>query len=236
MVCFRVSRFSRRNSTTFLLSQKKKSKTNNKKVLRHEWMKENGTASSEPIDNVVLTRMRGFAGMNKLRKEALKVIATGMSPEEIAGLRALFESLDADRSGTVTVEELREGLRKQGSAVAAAEVEALLKQLDVDSTGTLDWDEFIAATLHQSHLEREENLMRAFQTFDADGSGTISREEIEAALREAGATFAAADLDAIVKEADHDGDGTIDYQEFCALVTGQCLKSEEKAPRKGAWS
>ena len=204
-----------------------------KQILRHEWMKENGTASSEPIDNVVLTRMRGFAGMNKLRKEALKVIANGMSPEEIAGLRVLFESLDVDRSGTVTVDELREGLRKQGSAVAAAEVEALLKSLDVDSTGMLDWDEFTAATLHQSQLEREENLMRAFQTFDADGSGTISREEIESALRETGATVA--DIDAIFAETDHDGDGTIDYQEFCALVTGQCLKTG-KAPRKGAWS
>lgn len=53
-------------------------------------MKENGTASDKPLDNVILNRMRGFAGMNKLKKEALKVIATGMSPEEIAGLRALF--------------------------------------------------------------------------------------------------------------------------------------------------
>jgi len=53
-------------------------------------MKENGSASDKPLDNVILNRMRGFAGMNKLKKEALKVIATGMSPEEIAGLKALF--------------------------------------------------------------------------------------------------------------------------------------------------
>ena len=57
-------------------------------------MRENGTASDKPLDNVILNRMRGFAGMNKLKKEALKVIATGMSPEEIAGLRALFVVCD----------------------------------------------------------------------------------------------------------------------------------------------
>lgn len=56
-------------------------------------MKENGSATDTPLDNVILSRMRGFANMNKLKKEALKVIATGMSPEEIAGLRALFEVL-----------------------------------------------------------------------------------------------------------------------------------------------
>ena len=60
-------------------------------ILQHSWMKENGTASDKPLDNVILSRMRNFAGMNKLKKEALKVIATGISSEEIAGLRSLFQ-------------------------------------------------------------------------------------------------------------------------------------------------
>ena len=54
-------------------------------------MRENGTASERPLDNVILKRMRGFAAMNKLKKEALKVIAAGMSQEEIAGLRTMFK-------------------------------------------------------------------------------------------------------------------------------------------------
>ena len=60
-------------------------------MLQHEWMKENGTASSQPLDNVILQRMRGFSAMNKLKKEALKLIASNMQPEEIAGLRAIFQ-------------------------------------------------------------------------------------------------------------------------------------------------
>ena len=60
-------------------------------ILQHEWMRENGTASERPLDNVILKRMRGFAAMNKLKKEALKVIAAGMSQEEIAGLRTMFQ-------------------------------------------------------------------------------------------------------------------------------------------------
>ena len=61
------------------------------RVLQHEWMRENGTASERPLDNVILKRMRGFAAMNKLKKEALKVIAAGMTSEEIAGLRSMFQ-------------------------------------------------------------------------------------------------------------------------------------------------
>ena len=61
------------------------------RILQHEWMRENGTASERPLDNVILKRMRGFAAMNKLKKEALKVIAAGMTSEEIAGLRSMFQ-------------------------------------------------------------------------------------------------------------------------------------------------
>ena len=75
--------------------QDPKKRATAQEILQHDWMRENGTASDTPLDNVILNRMRGFAGMNKLKKEALKVIATGMSPEEIAGLRALFQARSA---------------------------------------------------------------------------------------------------------------------------------------------
>ncbi len=42
-------------------------------ILRHEWMRENGVATDNPIELEVLTRIKKFSGMNKLKKEALKV-------------------------------------------------------------------------------------------------------------------------------------------------------------------
>ncbi len=40
---------------------------------------------------------------NRLKKEALKVIASHLPAEEIAGLKELFQSMDTDASGTITV-------------------------------------------------------------------------------------------------------------------------------------
>ncbi len=74
-----------------LLLQDPKKRATADAILQHGWMKENGTASDRPLDNVIVKRMQGFLHMNKLKKEALKVMATGMSPEEIAGLRSLFQ-------------------------------------------------------------------------------------------------------------------------------------------------
>ena len=42
-------------------------------VLGHEWVKEGGVAGDNVIEPEVLKRIRGFAAMNKLKKEALKV-------------------------------------------------------------------------------------------------------------------------------------------------------------------
>jgi calcium-dependent protein kinase len=42
-------------------------------VLNHEWVRENGVAGSNVIEPEVLKRLRGFAAMNRLKKEALKV-------------------------------------------------------------------------------------------------------------------------------------------------------------------
>jgi hypothetical protein len=40
---------------------------------------------------------------------AAQVVATHLPPEEIEGIRQMFMDLDADGSGTISFEELREG-------------------------------------------------------------------------------------------------------------------------------
>lgn len=44
-------------------------------ILQHEWMRENGCAADQPIQLEVLSRMKQFSAMNRLKKEALKVRA-----------------------------------------------------------------------------------------------------------------------------------------------------------------
>lgn len=42
-------------------------------ILQHDWMRENGVASDSPLQLEVLTRIKKFSAMNRLKKEALKV-------------------------------------------------------------------------------------------------------------------------------------------------------------------
>ncbi|RVX04211.1 Calcium-dependent protein kinase 15 [Vitis vinifera] len=151
----------------------------------HPWMKEDG-ASDKPIDIAVLTRMKQFRAMNKLKKVALKVIAENLSEEEIIGLKEMFKSMDTDNSGTITYEELKNGLPKLGTKLSESELissVAAARYADVDGNGTIDYIEFISATMHMNRMEREDHLYRAFEYFDKDKSGYITMEELEHALK-----------------------------------------------------
>ncbi|KAE8657297.1 Calcium-dependent protein kinase 3 [Hibiscus syriacus] len=149
----------------------------------HPWMREDGDASDKPLDVAVLSRMKQFRAMNKLKKVALKVIAENLSEEEIIGLKEMFKSMDIDHSGTITFEELKDGLPKLGTKLSEHEVRQLMEAADVDGNRTIDYIEFITATMHMNRMEREEHLYTAFQYFDKDNSGYITMEELEQALK-----------------------------------------------------
>ncbi|XP_010923909.1 calcium-dependent protein kinase 2 isoform X1 [Elaeis guineensis] len=202
-----------------MLTQDPKKRITSAQVLEHPWIREGGEASDKPIDSAVLSRMKQFRAMNKLKKMALKVIAENLSEEEIKGLKQMFTNIDTDKSGTITYEELKSGLARLGSRLSEAEVKQLMDAADVDGDGTIDYIEFITATMHRHKLERDEHLYKAFQYFDKDNSGFITRDELESAMKEHGIGDAST-IKEIISEVDTDNDGRINYEEFCAMMKG----------------
>ncbi|XP_057975532.1 calcium-dependent protein kinase 4 [Malania oleifera] len=185
-------------------------------VLCHPWIVDDRVAPDKPLDSAVLSRLKQFSAMNKLKKMALRVIAERLSEEEIGGLKELFKMIDTDNSGTITFEELKVGLKKVGSELMESEIKALMDAADIDNSGSIDYGEFLAATLHMNKIEREENLMAAFSFFDKDGSGYITIDELQQACSEFG--LGDVHLDDMIKEIDQDNDGRIDYAEFTAMM------------------
>lgn len=200
-----------------MLNPDPKKRITSAQVLEHPWIREGGEASDKPIDIGVLSRMKQFQAMNKLKKLALKVIAENLSEEEIKGLKQMFANMDTDNSGSITYEELKTGLAKLGSKLSEFEVKQLMDAADVDGNGTIDYIEFITATMHRHKLEREENLYSAFQYFDKDSSGFITRDELETAMKEHGISDAST-IKEIISEVDTDNDGRINYEEFSAMM------------------
>ncbi|KAE8682245.1 Calcium-dependent protein kinase 4 [Hibiscus syriacus] len=185
-------------------------------VLCHPWIVDDRVAPDKPLDSAVLSRLKKFSAMNKLKNMALRVIAERLSEEEIGGLKELFKMIDTDNSGTITYQELKDGLKKVGSELTEAEIKSLMEAADIDNSGTIDYGEFLAATLHINKIEREENLVAAFTFFDKDGSGYITIDELQNACKEFG--LGGDHLDEMIKEIDQDNDGRIDYGQFAEMM------------------
>ncbi|KAI9114725.1 hypothetical protein K1719_014423 [Acacia pycnantha] len=204
-------------------------------VLNHPWIKEDGEAPDTPLDNAVLNRLKQFRAMNQFKKVALKVIAGCLSEEEIIGLKEMFKGMDTDNSGTITIEELKQGLAKQGIKLSEQEVKQLLDAADADGNGTIDYDEFITATLHLNRINKEEHLYTAFQYFDKDNSGFITMEELEQALREYN-MHDGRDINEILSEVDSDNDGRINYEEFSAMMRKGAPEAQTRKRRTDSFS
>ncbi|KAK9921523.1 hypothetical protein M0R45_030030 [Rubus argutus] len=185
-------------------------------VLRHPWVQVDGVAPDKPLDSAVLTRLKQFSAMNKFKKIAIRVIAERLSEEEIAGLKEMFKMIDADNSGNITLEELKNGLERVGADIKDSEITWLMQAADVDNSGTIDYGEFIAAMLHLNKVQKEDHLFAAFSYFDKDGSGYITRDELQQACEKYG--LQDVHLDDIIREVDQDNDGRIDYSEFVAMM------------------
>ncbi|XP_074575726.1 calcium-dependent protein kinase 1-like [Curcuma longa] len=189
-------------------------------ILNHPWIREDGEAPDNPLDLTVISRMKQFRAMNKLKKVALKVIAESLSEEEIIGLKEMFKSMDIDNSGTLTVEELRAGIPRLGNLgikITEYEVQQLMEAADVDGNGCIDYMEFITATMHMNRMEKEDHLYKAFQYFDKDKSGYITVEELEQALMD----YNMGDqqtIKEIIAEVDINHDGRINYEEFVTMM------------------
>ncbi|KAE9602734.1 hypothetical protein Lal_00049711 [Lupinus albus] len=199
-----------------MLDQNPRTRPTAHEVLSHPWIVDDNIAPDKPLDSAVLSRLKQFSAMNKLKKMALRVIAERLSEEEIGGLKELFRMIDTDNSGTITFDELKDGLKRVGSELMESEIKDLMDAADIDNSGTIDYGEFIAATVHLNKLEREENLLSAFSYFDKDGSGYITLDEIQQACKDFGLDDI--HIDDMIKEIDQDNDGQIDYGEFAAMM------------------
>ncbi|RLN30846.1 hypothetical protein C2845_PM05G17620 [Panicum miliaceum] len=182
----------------------------------HPWLQTIGSVPDKPLHSAVLSRLKQFSAMNKLKKMALRVIAENLSEEEIAGLKEMFKMMDTDNSGQINFEELKAGLQRVGANMKESEIYQLMQAADIDNSGTIDYGEFIAATLHLNKVEKEDHLFAAFQYFDKDGSGYITADELQQACDEFGIEDVR--LEDTIGEVDQDNDGRIDYNEFVAMM------------------
>lgn len=93
----------------------------------HPWIEDDTVTPDKPLDFAVVSRLKRFSAMSKLKKMALCVVAERLFEEEIGGLKKLFKMIDTDSSGALTFEELKDSIRRVGSELVKSEIQELLR-------------------------------------------------------------------------------------------------------------
>mmetsp|Transcript_8213 Transcript_8213/g.23493 ORF Transcript_8213/g.23493 Transcript_8213/m.23493 type:complete len:359 (-) Transcript_8213:234-1310(-) len=128
---------------------------------------------------------------NMVRKQ-LKV------EEPDAHLRIIFESLDDDQSGQISLDELvefvadptvrmRRRIRNAAKQLSGSEygLEELIRLIDKDNSGQISLPEFkLMCRTDLNLLDSDLQLAKVFSAVDGDGSGNVSVEELLAFMRE----------------------------------------------------
>eukprot|EP00270_Netrium_digitus_P003604 TRINITY_DN1422_c0_g1_i2.p1 TRINITY_DN1422_c0_g1~~TRINITY_DN1422_c0_g1_i2.p1 ORF type:complete len:518 (+),score=149.17 TRINITY_DN1422_c0_g1_i2:41-1594(+) len=199
-----------------MLTKDPKKRPTAHEVLCHPWLADPNAPRSEPLPPVVASRLKQFSGMVKFKKMVMQLIATNLSEDEIGGLREMFLMLDADGSGSITLKELVDGLKKIGAKFSEAEFEEMFNETDFDHNGTIEYEEFLAGTANLSKVHQQSNLLKAFHHLDVSGDGSLSLDELKAACKKL--RMREEDVEQMMKEADLNHDGKIDYHEFVASI------------------
>ncbi|RRT62961.1 hypothetical protein B296_00012080 [Ensete ventricosum] len=156
--------------------------------------------------------------MNKLKKRALRVVAEHLSMEEVADIKDMFDKLDINKNGQLTLEDLKYGLHKLGHQMADEDVKILMEAADIDGNGTLDYGEFVAISIHLRKIGNDEHLHKAFQYFDENKSGYIEIEELRDCLADDLGPNHEEVINAIICDVDTNKDGKISYEEFATMM------------------
>jgi calcium-dependent protein kinase len=88
--------------------------------------------------------LRTFNSERKMQSALFKYVANHMiDPEQEIGLRELFDSMDEDGNGTLSKEELAEGLQVVsehfGFDLNDQNFEQLVDSIDINRNGTIDY-------------------------------------------------------------------------------------------------
>lgn len=248
-----------------MLIRDRKKRITASEALSHPWLKDSSIAPSLPLRSSVVQRLQRFATYGYLKQLVLRIMAdeldaTLMSEslgsgvgssdsfedsqntmEVLGSLKGLFDELDVDASGTVSMDELAAGLDRLGYDISATEIEQLMARVDVNQDGSIQMGEFVAGLVDWNVLQRDNDawdrwVSRAFDKLDRNGDGVIDLDELMEEVPDSSSNSSGGSngsggggqisggrlLEArrMLREADENGDGKVSREEFRELLVG----------------
>ncbi|XP_063680006.1 programmed cell death protein 6-like isoform X1 [Bolinopsis microptera] len=148
-------------------------------------------------------------------------------------LNQIFASVDKDRSGMISVNELQSALSNGTWQPFNPEtIRLMISMFDKDGNGTINFQEFGALWKYINDWQN------TFRYYDRDNSGSIDQNELQTAIASFGFSLSPKFYRLVVRKFDRDGNQRITFDDFIqCLVIIQTLSAafQRKDTNRNGW-
>jgi calmodulin len=145
----------------------------------------------------------------------------GLSVEEIAEFREIFNLVDRDGGGNITKVELAELMDTLGIDADPEEIEHMIAEIDQDGNGNIDFEEFVAVMSRKVEASyTADQVKNAFKVFEAPGHpGTVKAENLIKALCTYGTDkLTESQAKDLVSQLDTDAAGFVNFMDYVGMM------------------
>jgi len=144
--------------------------------LQHKWFKE------RPLTQFIVApeqfaRLEQFHKQSELKRAVLFEVASRLPLQHAERIVQFFKSVDKNRDGQISREELAEGFKRVGMKDSKA-LDKTFEALDLDGNGFLSLHEFTAGVLMIFADLLEDRFKAMFRKYDRDSNGVLDADEV----------------------------------------------------------
>jgi calcium-dependent protein kinase len=136
------------------------------------------TSKTKGLVKRSLQGAQAFSRCTAFEKALRAVVIYRQASKEVEALQGAFMQLDRTGNGTISEEELREGINKCRMNMTSEAVAELHGVLDADGTGQIHFNEFLTAVLRTPAMATDQAIDDVFEVFDQDGDGKVEYSEL----------------------------------------------------------
>jgi len=190
-------------------------------ALSHPWIKELTQVREKRRASIVYAPRSiafiKYRDMQKLQKSVLTWLAANATDEHITSLKEIFDKIDVNNDGTITLQELDKCLENAHfSPTITSDLQKLREDLNISGEDSLIWRDFTALMMDTNLVMKEDNLRMVFEHFKSSDRDHIVISDI---VELVGVSEDQA-MD-IMKLVDDNSDGRIDFNEFRKMMEAE---------------